>query len=181
MSLSILVQVLLLVQNVKIQQAPRVDPVPGAVRLPSGILLKGMVSNTQGLDPTQPRRLLELRNIDQDFRLYDVSSRIGEQPVTDDNAIPDLEFAIRRARGRARMPTSIGVPQMSAFDLNGEAEVVLLLQRGKIEKIRIGVTQINRNRVIVTSLTHKWKFGMALSALPDSVLYPGLLEKAVGC
>lgn len=180
MSLSILLQVLLLVQNVKIQQAPRVVPVPGAVRLPSGILLKGMVSNTHGLDPTQPRRLLELRNIDQEFRRYDVSSRIGEQPVADDNAIPDLEFRIRRARGRARMPTSIGVPQMSAFDLNGEAEVVLWLQQGKAEKIRIGVTQINRNRVIVTSLTHNWKFGMALSALPDSVLYPGLLEKAVG-
>ncbi len=50
MSLSILLQVLLLVQNVKIQQAPRVVPVPGAVRLPSGILLKGMVSNTRGLN-----------------------------------------------------------------------------------------------------------------------------------
>ena len=180
MSLSILLQALLLVQIVKIQQAPRVIPVAGAVRLPSGILLKGMVSNTRGLDPTQPRQLLELRNVDQEFRQYDVSTRIGEQPVPDDNAIPDLEFKIRRVHGRARMPTSIGVPQMSVFDLNGEAEIVLWLQQGKTEKIRIGVTQINQNRVIVTSLTHKWKFGMALSALPDNVLYPGLLEKAVG-
>jgi len=180
MSLSILLQTLLLVQNLKIQEAPRAVPVPGAVRLPSGILLKGMVSNTRGLDPTQPRQLLELRNIDQEFRQYDVSSRIGEQPVPDDKAIPDLEFTIRRAHGRVRMPHSIGVPQMSAFDLNGEADVVLWLQQGKTENIRIGVTRINQNRVMITSLTHNWTFGMALSALPDNALYPGLLEKAVG-
>jgi len=134
----------------------------------------------RSLDPTQAKQVMELRHIDQVFRKYDVSTRIGEPVVQDAGVLPDLEFRISRPNGRATMPHVIGVPQMSAFDANGEASVRLHLPQGRVEDIRIAVTHINRDRVELMSTTHKWRFGMALSVLPDEVLYPGLLEQATG-
>ena len=181
--MSVLLQSLLLFAQLKIAQPPPGTPMPGVVSMPGGILLKGMVSTTRSLDPTLGKDVLELRHIDQGFRTKDVSSRIGEPAIEDGRVIPSLQFTVRHQRvgqRRSKMPQMFGVPQMSAFDQNGQAVVKLQLPQGKTEEIRIGVTRINRNMVEITSLTHDWTFGMALSALPDDVLYPGLLEHAVG-
>ncbi len=175
-----LLQSVVLVPQLKLVQASGVSPVPGAVRLPGGILLEGMVSITRTLETSRGRDNLELRHIDQGFRRYDVSTRIAAPVIEDASVVPSLEFTIRRKRGRLRMPQVIGAPQMSSFNREGEAVVKLQLYGDKTEAIRIGVSRINRNMVEITSLTHNWTFGMALSALPDDVLYPGLLEHAVG-
>lgn len=167
-------------QEVDFVQSPNIPPVPGAVRLPGDLMLRGLVSVTRSLDPAQGKRFQELRRIDQGFRSYYLSTRTARFAGEDPDVIPSLEFSLRRRRGRARMPTAIGVPAISAFDTNGEATVRLRLQNGSIEEIRVGVSRINRDRVEITSLTHAWNFGMSLSALPDHVLYPGLLEQAVG-
>ncbi|MCH2202199.1 MAG: hypothetical protein MK102_09520 [Fuerstiella sp.] len=170
----------LFLPQLKVQRSPGEVPVPGAVRLPCGMLFEGMVSITNSLDPARGKDVSELRHIDQGFRHYDVSARIGARPVEDPAVIPSLEFSIQRRPGRARMPEVIGVPRFSAFDRNGEAVVKLQFDRNRTQEAQIGVSRINRNMVEITSLTHKWTFGMALSAIPDDVLYPGLLEKAVG-
>ena len=178
--LSLLMQAVLLLPQLKVQLSPGEIPVPGTVRLPGGMLLAGMVSLTKSLEPARGQDVSELRHIDQGFRHYDVSARVGARPVEDPAVIPSLEFSIPRKPGRARIPEGIGVPQFSAFDKNGEAVVKLQFDRNRSQDIQVGISRINRNMVEVTSLTHKWKFGMALSALSDDVLYPGLLEKAVG-
>lgn len=176
----VLLPVALLFQGLRIVQRPADVPVPGAVRLQSGIQLKGMVSLTRTLDPEVRKQVSELRRIDQGFRRYYISSRVSDPAVEDSAVNPSLEFSIRRRPGRARMPSVIGVPDMTPFDPQGEAVVTLTLAKGKKETIRVGVTRINRNMVEVTGLTHRWRFGMALSAIPDGVLFPGLLEQAVG-
>ena len=177
---SFFLQAVLLVPQLNFVPAPGTIPVPGAVRLPGGILLKGNVSINRALDPSRGQGTLELRHVDQGFRRYDISTRIAGPVVEEATVIPSLEFTIHRRRGRSAMPQVIGVPQISDFNQDGEAVVRLRIYGGKTEEIRIGVTRINRNMVEVTGLTHNWTFGMALSSLPDEVLYPGLLERAVG-
>lgn len=179
-SLQFVLHTVVLFQGVEFAQSPQAVPVPGVVRLPGDLSLKGLISITRSLDPAQGKRFQELRRINQGYRHYFLSTRIARFAGADPSVIPSLEFSIRRKRGRARMPTAIGVPVISAFDRNGEALVQLRLQDGSTEDIRIAVSRINRDMVEITSLTHAWKFGMSLSALPDDVLYPGLLEHAVG-
>ena len=175
-----LLQAVLLVPQLNLVQVSGVNAVPGTVRLPGGILLEGMVSITRALETSRGSDSLELRHIDQGFRRFDISTRIAAPAIEDASVVPSLEFTIRRKRGRLRMPQIIGSPQMSSFNGQGEAVVKLRLSGGKTEEIRIGVSRINRNMVEITGLTHNWTFGMALSVLPDDVLYPGLLEHAVG-
>lgn len=78
------------------------------------------------------------------------------------------------------MPMAIGVPQMSPFDAKGQAMAELSVAGKQAESIQLGITSINQNMVEVTSQTHAWTFGMSVAVVPDDILYPGLLEQAVG-
>jgi len=78
------------------------------------------------------------------------------------------------------MPATIGVPQMSPFDSSGRAVAELKVSGQKTETIQLGITSINQNMVEVSSQTHAWKFGKSMAVIPDGILYPGLLEQAVG-
>jgi len=170
----------LVLQPVRIIQAPAQTPVPGAVRLHNGIILKGQCSTTNAFVPAKGDEGVTQRSIDQGFRVYYVARRRSEPVVRDPQVIPSLTFRIPRKSGGARMPGTIGAPQMSPFDADGQAVAKLKIAGRKPETIQLAISSVNQNMVEVTSLSHAWKFGMSMAAIPDEVLYPGLLELAVG-
>ena len=161
-------------------QIPRDTRVPGAVRLHNGIILEGICLRTSDLFPEYGNEQVAHRSIDQQFRRYYVPRTRSQAIVPDPSVLPSLVFRIPRKRGHRRIPDAIGVPNLSPVSPEGLASARLVLQNGKTEHVSLGVTEIDRDRVELTGLTHRWTFSMALSSVPETSLYPGLLEQVEG-
>jgi pimeloyl-ACP methyl ester carboxylesterase len=170
----------LALQPVRIIESPSQAPVPGAVRLHNGIVLEGQCSMTTSFVPEKGDERVTQRSIDQGFRVYYVARRRSDPVVRDPQVLPSLTFRIPRKSGRSRMPAAIGVPQMSPFDSSGQAVAELRVSGQNPESIQLAISSIDQNMVEVTSQSHAWKFGMSMAVIPDAILYPGLLEQAVG-
>ena len=145
---------------------------PGAVRLDSGMVVRGLCDLSNTLDPFLENQHLELRKIDQGFRTYFVSTRRSSPKVGDARAVPNQEFLIvQRRTGRQPMNFLIGLHTRTLFQSNGQAEVTLKQLNGGTTRLPIGITSLNRRMAAVDGLTHDWKFGVAMSAIPDDLLY----------
>lgn len=159
---------------------PRNTPVPGLVRLENGTVLKGMCLQTSALLAEYGRQHVNHRSVDQGFRQYLVSYPRSEPLVPDETALPSLVFRIPRQNGRKPMADVIGVPRMSPIDADGNSVMELTFPGNRVEQVRLGVREINRERIEFTSTSHRHRFSMALSTVPDASLSPGLLRNAVG-
>lgn len=169
-----------------IGQAPPNPEIPGEVRLNNGLILNGLCDAATSVNPANAEmpqnRRLELRRINQQFRTYLVATRKCAAPEADELAIPRAEFRIVQKRERQQLLNyEIGRHTRSPFDTDGRSQIDLKFQSGKTVEIKAGVTSINYNRVQVDGLTHQWRFGVSMDAIPESTLYagaaaPGLLK-----
>ncbi|MDG1897567.1 MAG: alpha/beta hydrolase-fold protein [Fuerstiella sp.] len=147
---------------------------PGAVRLDNGMVLRGLCDLSNTLDPFLENQHLELRKIDQGFRTYFVSTRRSSEKVGDARAVPNQEFLIvQRRTGRHPMNFLIGLHTRTPFQLNGQADVTLNQLGGGMTKLPVGITSLNRQMAAVDGLTHDWKFGVSMYAIPEDLLYSG--------
>jgi len=151
-----------------------ISPGPGAVRLNNGMILRGLCDLSNTLDPFRENQHLELRKIDQGFRTYFVSTRRSSTKVGDARAVPNQKFLIvQRRTGRHPMNFLIGLHTRSPFLMNGQADVTLKQPGGRTTRLPVGITSLNRRMAAVDGLTHNWKFGVSMYAIPDDLLYAG--------
>ena len=151
-------------------------PKPGAVVLKNGMILRGLCSTTSTIDPLLQtgNQGLELRTIDQKFRMYAVSSRQSAPVAVDNQAVPNQEFRIPQRRTSKRpLNYAVGLHSQTPFDSNGKASIELRLVGGETAEIEIGITAINSMYATVDGLTHNWQFAIATSQIPESTLYAG--------
>jgi len=157
-------------------------PVPGAVVLKNGMILRGLCSSTNTIDPLLQTRNqgLELRTIDQRFRIYAVSTRQSNPVVIDNQAVPNQEFRIPQRRVSKRpLNYAIGLHNQSPFDANGKARVELRLAGAGTAEIEVGITAVNSMFAAVDGLTHNWEFAIATAQIPDATLYAGPNEPSL--
>jgi pimeloyl-ACP methyl ester carboxylesterase len=144
-------------------------PQPGTIRFKNGLLLSGMCSKEDQLNPDSPGTTLELRMVDQKSRQIFASNRQAEVPVVDLTQWPDLTFPIpQKAVSRDALPQ--GLPILGRFDDNGIATGVIPLPNGKEEKISVGIVSINELFAEVRSLTHRWNYAISFDAIPQDRL-----------
>lgn len=154
-------------------------PQPGAVRVISGQILRGLCSTADRVsDSDTIGGGLELRLIDQGYRKIYVSTRCSEPVVVNPADWPAMDFTIPQKRtARKAMPDIITAPTISPFDPDGTATVKIRLTPSREETIRVGITKINELYAEVTGLTHDWSYRVPLRSIPPNTLYPGILER----
>ncbi len=144
-------------------------PQPGTIRFKNGLLLSGMCSKENQLNPDSPGTSLELRMVDQKARQIFASNRQAEVPVVDLTQWPDLTFPIpQKAVARDALPQ--GLPILGRFDENGIATGIIPLPNGKEEKISVGIVSVNELFAEVRSLTHRWNYAISFDAIPQDKL-----------
>ncbi|MFY9257008.1 MAG: alpha/beta hydrolase [Fuerstiella sp.] len=167
-------------------QVGKERPKPGSIVLKNGLVLSGLCSTANSIDPPlmSKNQGLELRIVDQQFRNYAVSTRKSEPVSIDNRAIPNQEFPIRQRRvSRRPLNYTIGLHRQTPYDADGKSSIELLLASEQTMEIEVGITSINSVYCTVDGLTHDWQFAISTSQLADGVLYagkdqPSLLAKA---
>ena len=150
------------------------------------MVLRGLCSRSNTVDPLLRNQRLELRRVDQTFRDYLVSTRRSKPCIPDPSAVPRMEFRITQRRSRQRvMNFAIGLHKPVQFGTDGRADMTLNLGNNRVAEIGVGVVSLNQHFAGVSGLTHKWSWGVSMDALSDAVLYsgsdaPGLLRKVRG-
>lgn len=167
-------------------QAPPNREIPGAVQLNNGLILYGLCDSAESINPANAampqNRRLELRRINQQFRTYLVGTRRSTAPEPNELAVPRDEFRIiQRRESQQPLNYEVGRHIRTPFDTNGRSQIELKFQDNRVVDIEVGITEINANRVQVDGLTHQWRFGVSLDAIPETTLYagagePGLLK-----
>lgn len=174
--------ILLLTAGVPLAADRRNPEIAGAVRLNNGLILYGVCDLANTVDPELQDRRLEVRRINQEFRSYFVSTRRSSPPQPDELAVPRHDFRIIQNRSSQRpLNFEIGVHRQTPFTERGTAKVILALGQGETAEIDVGVTAVNAQRIALDGLSHRWTFGVSMTAVPDNVLYagrnaPGLLK-----
>ena len=159
-------------------------PKPGAVVLKNGLILRGLCSTTNTIDPLTINQSqgIELRMVDQRFRNYVVSIRKSDPVAVDNRAVPNVEFRVQQRRvSRRPLNYAIGLHNQSEFDAEGKAVIELRLAGGEKAEIEVGITAVNAQYATVDGLTHNWEYAISTSQIPDATLYngvdqPGLLK-----
>ncbi len=177
---------LLMCAGVAFGQTPPNPEIPGAVQLNNGLILYGLCDSASSINPANAdmpqNRRLELRRINQQFRTYLAATRTSSAPEPNDLAIPRDDFRIiQRRESQQPLNYEVGQHLRTPFDTSGRSEIDLQFQDHKVVEIKVGITAINANRVQVDGLTHQWRFGVSIDAIPESTLYagaaaPGLLK-----
>ena len=143
----------------------------GTVRLSNGLLLKGLCSTAQTLDPEGNGRRLELRVVDEVFRISFVSTRRADPAVAGPNDFPNQEFRIPQRRESAYpMPQILGVGGFGPLQPDGTQQVRFPLAGGDVLSARTGVTAISSVYARINGLTHDWEYAAPLSVIPDETL-----------
>lgn len=162
------------------------DEVPGAVRMKSGLILRGLCGRTDTISPLLESQRLELRVVEQQVRTYYVSTRQSDSVSPDNQVMPRQEFKIRQRR-KSLMPMQyrIGLHFRPPFDAAGKSFLELRLPAGVTKKLELGITAVNSQHVTVSGLTHRWEYWIDISQIPDATLYsnggrPCLLRMADG-
>lgn len=158
--------------------------IPGAVRVDSGIILEGICSATNTLHPRLLPQQLQLRRIDQGFRVYFVHTSHSDPAVEDASVIPVNRFVIQQ-RGQNGYPMNyeIGLHQLTPFDERGRCVMRLNTGTGQLTEVDLGVTEIDFRQVKLRGLSHSWNVGYGIECIADGQLYsgsqnPGLLKLA---
>ena len=109
------------------------DIIAGAVRLKNGVILRGMCSSGHSLSAaTLADSRLDLRKIDQGYRVYYVAVPQSEPIVPDNLVIPDKSYKIyQRATSQQPLNYSIGLHQRAPFGPDGKSKVSLNLGGGQ--------------------------------------------------
>ena len=152
-------------------------PVAGSVRVSSGQIYSGMISNATTLAPLpasrrvvdKPDQKLPLRMIDQGYREIYVPRRRAEETVPDVTAWPIISLPIPRQRS-SRQPRPLILPALPAFESNGTARTSIVRPSGETQELSVAVTAINDLFAVVSSLTHDWQYQISLDSLPAQTL-----------
>ena len=149
--------------------------IPGAVKLKNGVILRGLCSSGHSLTAgALADHRLDLRKIDQGFRIYFAATRTSDPIVPDDLAVPDRHFdIIQRAVAQRPMNFEIGLHKNNPFGPDGKSSIQLNLAGGAKAKIDVGIIGIDSRFVKVRGLTHRWMYGVSVKAIPDATLYAG--------
>ncbi|MFN9285303.1 MAG: hypothetical protein ACK5YX_16495 [Planctomyces sp.] len=152
-------------------------PVAGSVRVSSGQIYSGMISNATTLAPLpasrrvvdKPDQKLPLRMIDQGYREIYVPRRRAEETVPDVTAWPIISLPIPRQKS-SRQPRPLILPALPAFESNGTARTSIVRASGETQELSVAVTAINDLFAVVSSLTHDWQYQISLDSLPAQTL-----------
>lgn len=163
------------------------DIIPGAVRLNNGMILRGLCSSGHSITASPvPDNRLDLRKIDQGFRVYYVATHQSDRIIPDNLAVPANNFQIvQRSASQKPMNYAIGLHPFKPFQPDGRSQVTLNLGSGQTVDIDVGIIGLDSRFAKVRGLTHRWTYGISMSMIPDGTLYagsdaPGLLKLVRG-
>ncbi|MEQ9411069.1 MAG: hypothetical protein RIK87_25380 [Fuerstiella sp.] len=159
----------------------RDDIIPGAVRLENGMILKGLCSSGHSISASSVvDHRLDLRRIDQGFRIYYVDTHRSDPIVPDNMAIPSQHFdIIQRSTSQKPMNYAIGLHEHRPFAPDGRSVVSLNLGGGETVEIEVGIIGLDSRFAKVRGLTHRWMYGVSIGSISEEVLYAGRDQPSV--